>query len=124
MEDLKLFRLNEIKEKLKSEEDIFVQYIDYDREGKIFSKESLDEIDENFYKLYIFNNNFMITAFNFGDGIIKYSEIRKSDIIEESIKFYYLKKEKRLKVRIGKVKINDNESREVFQYIEIEGGER
>lgn len=119
MEDLKLFSLNEIKEKLKSEEDIFVQYIDYDREGKIFSKESLDEIDENFYKLYIFNNNFMITAFNFGDGMIRYSEVKKEDIANEKIDYYYLNDGKRLKVRIGNIG-----ERNVFQYIGIKGGDR
>lgn len=35
MEDLKVFNLDEIKERLKEEKDLTIQYIDYDREGKI-----------------------------------------------------------------------------------------
>lgn len=118
MEDLKLFNLDEIKERLKEEKDLTIQYIDYDREEKIYRGE-LEGIDENFYKLYIFNDNFMITAFSFGDGEIRYSEIRKSDLEEEEIKYYYLNDGKRLKVRFGK-----KNGIETFQYIGIVGGER
>ena len=118
MEDLKVFNLDEIKERLKEEKDLTIQYIDYDREGKIYRGE-LETLDTNFYKLYIFNDNFMITAFNFGDGEIRYSEIRKSDIIDEEIKYYYLNDGKRLKVRFGK-----KSGIETFQYIDIVGGER
>jgi len=114
MEDLKVFNLDEIKE----EKDLTIQYIDYDREGKIYRGE-LETLDTNFYKLYIFNDNFMITAFNFGDGEIRYSEIRKSDITDEEIKYYYLNDGKRLKVRFGK-----KNGIETFQYIDIVGGER
>lgn len=117
MEDLKIFNLDEIKELIKNEKNIVVQYIDYDRKGKIFSSITLDNIDENFYKLYIFNENFMITAFNFGDGIIKYSEIKKENISNSKIEYYYLNDGKRLKVRIGNIG-----ERSVFQYIGIEGG--
>ena len=59
MEDLKIFNLNEIRERLKEEKDLTIQYIDYDREGIIYRGE-LEGIDENFYKLYIFNDFFMI----------------------------------------------------------------
>ena len=118
MEDLKVFNLDEIKERLKEEKDLTIQYIDYDRKEKIYRGE-LEEIDENFYKLYIFNDNFMITAFNFGDGDIRYSEIKKSDIVDEEIKYYYLNDGKRLKVRFGK-----KNGIETFQYIGIVGGER
>ena len=119
MEDLKIFNLDEIKERLADEKDIFVQYIDYDREGKILSKESLDEIDENFYKLYIFNEKFMITAFNFGDGTIKYSEVKEEEIENKKDKYYYLSDGRRLKVRVGNIG-----ERSVFQYVGIKGGER
>ena len=114
MEDLKVFNLDEIKE----EKDLTIQYIDYDREGKIYRGE-LETLDTNFYKLYIFNDNFMITAFSFGDGDIRYSEIRKSDLEDEEIKYYYLNDGKRLKVRFGK-----KNGIETFQYIGIVGGER
>ena len=89
------------------------------------------------YKLYIFNNDSMITVYNFGDEY-KYSRIDKEDFKEESdeknIKYIYLKesdKEKykdktkalneRLKVRIGRLKTKTE--REVIQYIEYIGGE-
>ena len=115
MEDLKVFNLDEIKERLKEEKDLTIQYIDYDREEKIYRGE-LETLDTNFY---IFNDNFMITAFNFGDGDIRYSEIKKSDIVDEEIKYYYLNDGKRLKVRFGK-----KNGIETFQYIDIVGGER
>lgn len=118
MEDLKIFNLNEIRERLKEEKDLTIQYIDYDRERKIYRGE-LEGIDENFYKLYIFNDNFMITAFNFGDGEIKYSEIRESDIEDKETRYYYLNDGKRLKVRLGKKNGID-----VFQYIGVVGGEK
>lgn len=118
MEDLKVFKLDEIKELIKNEENIVVQYIDYDREGRIY-RGNLDEIDEKFYKLYIFNENFMITAFNFGDGDIKYSIIRKKDISNEKIEYYYLNDGKRLKVRVGIIG-----ERSVFQYVGIGGEEK
>ena len=61
----------------------------------------------------------MITAFNFGDGEIKYSEIRESDIEDKETRYYYLNDGKRLKVRFGK-----KSGIETFQYIDIVGGER
>ena len=89
------------------------------------------------YKLYIFNNDSMITVYNFGDEY-RYSRIDKEDFKEESdeknIKYIYLKesdKEKykdktkalneRIKVRIGRLKTKTE--REVVQYIEYIGGE-
>ena len=89
------------------------------------------------YKLYIFNNDSMLTVYNFGDEY-KYSRIDKEDFKEESdeknIKYIYLKesdKEKykdktkalneRIKVRIGRLKTKTE--REVVQYIEYIGGE-
>lgn len=118
MEDLKVFNLYEIKERLKEEKDLTIQYIDYDRVGRV-CRENLENLNIDFYKLYIFNDNFMITAFNFGDGDIRYSEIKKSDIEDEEIKYYYLNDGKRLKVRFGK-----KSGIETFQYIGIVGGER
>ena len=95
------------------------------------------------YKLYIFNDDFMITVYNFGSEY-RYSRIDRDDISEVAIKYIYLKekskeeyknKEKaineKLKVRIGTVKrkIKDKNGeektvdREVVQYIEYIGGE-
>lgn len=145
MEILKDFIFEEIEEKIKND-NYNVVYLNYDKANgiKIFSnlqKLSLDE-KKNFYKIYIFNNEYMITIYNFGEEGYKYTKISKEDFDEESIKekYIYLKilkenfdeeslkekymclidmKEKKLKVRIG----NINGSEEV-QYMEFKGGER
>ena len=123
-------------------------YLDYNKENgiKIFKKNDKDKRDintlsdddlKNMYKLYIFNNDSMLTIYNFGDEY-RYSRIDKEDFKEESdeknIKYIYLKesdKEKykdktkalneRIKVRIGRLKTKTE--REVVQYIEYIGGE-
>ena len=46
-------------------------------------------------------------------------EVKKEDIANEKIDYYYLNDGKRLKVRIGNIG-----ERNVFQYIGIKGGER
>ncbi len=93
------------------------------------------------YRLYIFNNDSMITIYNFGNEY-KYSRVNKEDFKEEpdekNIKYIYLKESnedkyrdktkalnERLKVRVGNVerKIKDKNGeekivdREVVQYI-------
>lgn len=119
-------------------------YLDYNKEKgiKIFKENDIDKknvhslLDDdlkNMYRLYIFNDDSMITIYNFGNEY-KYSKIDKEDINEVSLKYIYLKetdKEKykdktkalneRLKVRIGTLK--ENLGREVVQYIGYIGGE-
>lgn len=119
-------------------------YLDYNKEKgiKIFKENDIDKKDvhslldddlKNMYRLYIFNDDSMITIYNFGNEY-KYSKIDKEDINEVSLKYIYLKetdKEKykdktkalneRLKVRIGTLK--ENLGREVVQYIGYIGGE-
>ena len=119
-------------------------YLDYNKEKgiKIFKENDIDKNDvhslldddlKNMYRLYIFNDDSMITIYNFGNEY-KYSKIDKEDINEVSLKYIYLKetdKEKykdktkalneRLKVRIGTLK--ENLGREVVQYIGYIGGE-
>ena len=119
-------------------------YLDYNKEKgiKIFKENDIDKKDvhslldddlKNMYRLYIFNDDSMITIYNFGNEY-KYSKIDKEDINEVSLKYIYVKetdKEKykdktkalneRLKVRIGTLK--ENLGREVVQYIGYIGGE-
>ena len=129
-------------------------YLDYNKENgiKTFKENDENKRDihnlsdddlKNMYKLYIFNDDFMITVYNFGSEY-RYSRIDRDDISEVAIKYIYLKekskeeyknKEKaineKLKVRIGTVKrkIKDKNGeektvdREVVQYIEYIGGE-
>ena len=147
MIELQDIKLEDIK-KLEISKPYNLIYLDYNKENgiKIFKKNDKDKRDintlsdddlKNMYKLYIFNNDSMLTVYNFGDEY-RYSRIDKEDFKEESdeknIKYIYLKesdKEKyknktkavneRLKVRIGKLK--ENLEREVVQYIEYIGGE-
>jgi hypothetical protein len=153
MIELEDIKLEDIK-KLKLSKPYNLIYLDYNKEEgiKVFKKNDKDKRDintlsdddlKNMYKLYIFNDDFMITIYNFGSEY-RYSRIDRDDISEVAIKYIYLKekskeeyknKEKaineKLKVRIGTVKrkIKDKNGekktvdREVVQYIEYIGGE-
>ena len=48
---------------------------------------------EDMYRIYIFNDDFMKTIFNFGNNIYKYNEISESDFKNSHIKYIYLKEE-------------------------------
>ena len=153
MIELEDIKLEDIK-KLELSKPYNLIYLDYNKqEGiKVFKNNDKDKRDintlsdddlKNMYKLYIFNDDFMITIYNFGSEY-RYSRIDRDDISEVAIKYIYLKekskeeyknKEKaineKLKVRIGTVKrkIKDKNGekktvdREVVQYIEYIGGE-
>ena len=125
MEEFKTLSLGEIKNKITSTQDLYLVSVDYDNKDGIkleknINLSNLDTILEkvkNFYKLYIFNEDFMLTVFNFGDNEYKYTKITKSDFDSETIKYIYMREYGRLKVRIGKIG-----EREVIQYIKF-GGE-
>lgn len=132
MEEFKTLSLGEIKNKITSTQDLYLVSVDYDNKDGIkleknINLSNLDTILEkvkNFYKLYIFNEDFMLTVFNFGENEYRYSKITKSEFdknekgeIKETIKYVYMREHGRLKVRIGKIW-----EREVIQYIKF-GGE-
>ena len=129
------------KEKMKEElrNDVYnLVYINYEKENgiKIFKNEGnalnlLSESDfENFYKIYIFNNNFMKTIYQFGEDDYRYSEVNSEEFIENTKKFREIlielkddqdKKEyNRLKVLTGENKIT---KKEIIQFLEFLGGE-
>lgn len=129
------------KEKMKEElrNDVYnLVYINYEKENgiKIFKNEGnalnlLSESDfENFYKIYIFNNNFMKTIYQFGEDDYRYSEVNSEEFIENTKKFREIlielkdnqdKKEyNRLKVLTGENKIT---KKEIVQFLEFLGGE-
>jgi hypothetical protein len=104
-------------------------YLNYDKkEGvKLFKETDNKGIDslsdkelKDMYRLYIFNDNFLITIYNFKDEY-RYTRIDKKDIIDERIKEFYLKNNEKLKIRIGKI---EGTEREVIQYIGFIGGEK
>lgn len=130
------------KEKMKEElrNDVYnLVYINYEKENgiKIFKNEGnalnlLSESDfENFYKIYIFNNNFMKTIYQFGEDDYRYSEVNSEDFDENTKKFREIlikikenpdgKKVNRLKVLTGENKIT---KKEIVQFLEFLGGER
>ncbi|MBS6019846.1 MAG: hypothetical protein KH846_06605 [Leptotrichia wadei] len=130
------------KEKMKEElrNDIYnLVYINYEKENgiKVFKNEGnalnlLSESDfENFYKIYIFNNNFMKTIYQFGEDDYRYSEVNSEDFDENTKKFREIlikikenpdgKKVNRLKVLTGENKIT---KKEIVQFLEFLGGER
>ena len=130
------------KEKMKEElrNDIYnLVYINYEKENgiKIFKNEGnalnlLSESDfENFYKIYIFNNNFMKTIYKFGEGDYRYSEVNSEEFVENTKKFREIliefkensdiKNDKRLKVLSGENKIT---KKQMVQFLEFLGGER
>lgn len=126
MEEFKTLSLGEIKEKITSTQDLYLVSVDYDNKDGIkleknINLSNLDTILEevkNFYKLYIFNEDFMLTVFNFDNNEYRYSKVKKSDFNSETIKYVYMREYGRLKVRIGKI-----EKREVIQYISFDKGE-
>ena len=126
MEEFKTLSLGEIKEKITSTQDLYLVSVDYDNKDGIkleknINLSNLDTILEevkNFYKLYIFNEDFMLTVFNFGNNEYRYSKVKKSDFDSEIIKYVYMREYGRLKVRIGKIG-----EREVIQYISFDKGE-
>ena len=127
-----------MKEELQN--DIYnLVYINYEKENgiKIFKNEGnalnlLSESDfENFYKIYLFNNNFMKTIYQFGEDDYRYSEVNSEDFDENTKKFREIlikikenpdeKKVNRLKVLTGENKIT---KKEMVQFLEFLGGEK
>ena len=131
MENLKNFSFDKLKE-ITNEKKYNLVYINYDRVNGIKVLSNIIELTEeeknNFYRIYIFNDDYMVTIFNFGRENLKYNKIKKEDFDNYSEKYIYLEtnkkelKNKRLKVRVGNLKIDN--SREAIQYIDFIGGER
>ena len=115
MEELKSLSLGEIKEKIISTKNLYLVSVDYDNKDGIKLKKDFDlssletvlEEVKNFYKLYIFNEDFMLSVFNFGNDEYKYNKVMVSDFeknekgeVKEKIKYIYMKQYGKLKVRI------------------------
>lgn len=75
---------------------------------------------KDMYRIYIFNEEFMKTIFNFGNNEYRFNEVLNSDFENSYIKYIYSKDPKntekyvRLKVRVGTL---TNNEREIFQYV-------
>ena len=124
--------MEEIKNKIETDKNLYLVSVDYDNKNgiKLKSNVPISQLDtileevKNFYKLYIFNDEFMLTIFNFGDNEYRYNKIKKDDFdkdeegkIKEKIKYIYMREYGRLQVRIAKIG-----EREVIQYISFDKG--
>ena len=126
MENLKKFSFDKLKD-ITDEKKYNLVYINYDRANgiKVLSNiiELTKEEKNSFYRIYIFNDDYMVTIFNFGKENLKYNKIQKIDFDEYDERYIYLEtnkkelKNKRLKVRVGNLK--EDNSREVVQYIDF-----
>lgn len=126
MENLKNFSFDKLKE-ITNEKKYNLVYINYDRANGIKVLSNIIELTEeeknSFYRIYIFNDDYMVTIFNFGKENLKYNKIQKIDFDEYDERYIYLEtnkkelKNKRLKVRVGNLK--EDNSREVVQYIDF-----
>lgn len=138
MEEFKKITLEEIK-KLTFSKAYNIVCINYDEENgiNIFTEEDtkdclekdiasfleLQKVKnkiEDIYRIYIFNESFMKTIFNFGNNEYRFNEVLNSDFENSYIKYIYSKDPKntekyvRLKVRVGTL---TNNEREIFQYV-------
>ena len=130
------------KEKMKEElqNDVYnLVYINYEKENgiKVFKNEGnalnlISESDfENFYKIYIFNNNFMKTIYKFGEDDYRYSEVNSEEFVENTKKFREIliefkddqdeKEYNRLKILTGENKVS---GKEMIQFWGFLGGEK
>lgn len=100
------------------------EYLEKDVASFLEIKQVKDRI-EDMYRIYIFNENFMKTIFNLGNGEYRFNKVFNTDFKNEHIKYIYSrvpenikgsKKYKKLKVRVGILKDIENE-REIIQYI-------
>lgn len=125
MQELIKLNLEEIKNILPNNKYEIV-YIDYNRENGIKRLKSIEELlceNQDFYKVYIFNDELMMTIYNFGYLDYKYNLVKKEEIVQEEEKEIYIKYYgDRVKLRIGTLK--DYPTRRVFQYIGFIGGEK
>lgn len=129
MENLKNFSFDKLKD-ITDEKKYNLVYINYDKANGIKVLSNIIELTEeeknSFYRIYIFNDDYMVTIFNFGRENLKYNKIDKVDFDEYDERYIYLEtnkkelKNKRLKVRVGNLK--EDNSREAVQYIDFVGG--
>lgn len=117
---LEKFDWTELEKKLMNKEYTML-YMDYNRENGVRFVENMSELTDedrkNFYKLVIFNDDFMITVYNLGEES-RYSRIERDDFTGSMIKEFYTTLGKKLTVRVGKT----SDGIGIFQYTGFVGG--
>ncbi|MGL4997822.1 MAG: hypothetical protein ACRC5T_02365 [Cetobacterium sp.] len=119
----KQFHLEEIQKRF-SEKNHQVIYINYNKPNGVKILNNIGELTSedlnHFNKIYIFNDEIMMTASLFDKGDIKYIETLKDEFENpENYKEFYLEKcsYKKIKVRVGKTK----NKIEKIQYVQLRG---
>ena len=131
--EYKMFEIKEVNGLFKNK-NYNIVYINYEKEKgieKVVNKENAwRELKNNnlndFYKLYLFNNDRMITVYKFDKNNFQYTEMKKEyflkkeetseiDVIERE---YYLSDDvvSKLKVRIGYIGDKENKI-QTMQYV-------
>lgn len=111
-----------LKEVLKlKESDYSLIYLNYDKKSGIKIVDSIENLSvddlKDFYRIYAFNDDFMITVYKFRENDYRYNEIEKSDFEKLEEKNIYidtkgLNSAKKLIVRKGLIK-----DKEYIQYV-------
>lgn len=119
----KQFNLEEIQKRFSGQKHQVI-YINYNRPDGIKILNNIKELSSgdlnHFNKIYVFNNEIMLTTSLFDKGDMRYTETLKEEFENsENYKEFYLEKcaYKKLRVRIGKTK----DGIEKTQYIELRG---
>ena len=136
--EYKMFEIEEVNG-LFENKPYNIVYMNYEKEKgieKVVNKESAwRELKNNnlndFYKLYLFNDDRMITVYKFDKNNFQYTEMKKEyflkkeetsemDVIERE---YYLSDDEvsKLKVRIGYIGKKENKI-QTMQYVGFSGG--
>lgn len=127
MKELEIFDFDKMAGELKDKRYDLI-YMNYDVANGVKACKSLDELSqkekEDFYRVIMFNDEFMITVYKFGEGEYRYNEITKADFSEYEEKAVFVDEKygnigKKILVRQGKVKTGTS-----FQFIGFEGGAR
>lgn len=128
--EFKKFDKEKMEEELQNEIYNLV-YINYEKEKgiKAFKNEGnalnlLDEEDfKDFYKIYIFNEEFMKTIYKFGDNDFRYCETRTENIKKTRERRFLIDYENFSGVDIIIGNLGDTD-KEVVQFIRFTGGEK
>lgn len=126
----KTFEMEEVN-RLFEDKSYNVVYMNYEMKNgikKVVNKQNalkeLEEYLKDFYKLYLFNKDRMITVYKFDKDNFQYTEVKSVDLEDVIEREYYLEDDmlQKLKVNIGYI-VGDKEKKDnriqAIHYIEF-----
>lgn len=126
----KTFEMEEVN-RLFEDKSYNVVYMNYEMKNgikKVVNKQNalkeLEEYLKDFYKLYLFNKDRMITVYKFDKDNFQYTEVKSVDLEDVIEREYYLEDAEieKLRVRIGYIGGTENKI-QTIQYIGFVRGE-